>query len=337
MNNCCKNTDKEIWRQTLEDYYSPSIHVTEQGAIGIKCGGHVIVATVQAWHNWGKEALLDAVDHAVPAEPPKPTGEPVKHYICKGCKDARAGDEACLSWKLCQVAEPFGNGMHRYRRRLWTPMPAPQPALMICNHARECKFVGCHHAAKHLRQDACKALCQNKDGGIAGSVCVPWVEPAKHWTCDGCHHEHSAAESQRCAACRDYDDINDAGQVYHRFWTPAQPEPDAPVNRPCSTCGWMVGGLCGCTIACDGDQWKPRKPKAAPGLVKYDIKKTNEHIGDLAQWICPFGYLPDLAGFVDFDHIELKSGATVTTLGAFPKDDPPVRAWFCVANNSRSS
>jgi len=105
MNNCCKNTDKEIWRQTLEDYYSPSIHVTEQGAIGIKCGGHVIVATVQAWHNWGKEALLDAVDHAVPAEPPKPTGEPVKHYICKGCKDARAGDEACLSWKLCQVAD----------------------------------------------------------------------------------------------------------------------------------------------------------------------------------------------------------------------------------------
>ena len=76
MNNCCKNTDKEIWRQTHEDYYSPSIHVTEQGAIGIKCGGHVIVATVQDWHNWGKEALLDAVDHAVPAEPPKPTGEP---------------------------------------------------------------------------------------------------------------------------------------------------------------------------------------------------------------------------------------------------------------------
>ena len=302
MNNCCKNTDKEIWRQTHEDYYSPSIHVTEQGTIGIKCGGHVIVATVQDWHNWGKEALLDAVD--LDAEPPRPTPQ----------------QSAQIPWRLCGMAEA-----KQYRSRVLTGSIRLESSW--CNWIDGKPDRLAIHREYEYRTAPQTALM----------ICVPWVEQGKHWTCDGCHHEHSAAESQRCAACRDYDDINDAGQVYHRFWTPAQPEPDAPVNRPCSTCGWMVGGLCGCTIACDGDQWKPRKPKAAPGLVKYDIKKTNEHIGDLAQWICPFGYLPDLAGFVDFDHIELKSGATVTTLGAFPKDDPPVRAWFCVANNSRSS
>ena len=244
-------------------------------------------------------------------------------------------------------------------------MPAEQPALMICNHAGECYTGICTHKTPHGKILMCNASTYHL---FPDAVCVPWVEPVvhtscegcasrpyhagicagcgepitglrhnytpaqpeqlKHRVCDGCHHEHSAAESQRCAACRDYDDINDAGQVYHRFWTPAQPEPDAPVNRPCSTCGWMVGGLCGCTIACDGDQWKPRTPTGGEELASYDIKKTNEHTGDSAQWICPFGYLPDLAGFVDFDHIELKSGATVTTLQAFSKDDPPVKAYF---------
>ena len=46
----CKNTDKEIWRRIPKDYCSPSIHVTEQGAIGINVGGYVLVKSVEGWH-----------------------------------------------------------------------------------------------------------------------------------------------------------------------------------------------------------------------------------------------------------------------------------------------
>lgn len=45
-----ENTDKEIWRQIPDDYYSPSIFVTAQGGIGINFGGHVYVQSVENWH-----------------------------------------------------------------------------------------------------------------------------------------------------------------------------------------------------------------------------------------------------------------------------------------------
>jgi hypothetical protein len=44
-----KNTDVEIWRKVPDDYYSPSIHITEQGDIGINVGGHVLVAPIEQW------------------------------------------------------------------------------------------------------------------------------------------------------------------------------------------------------------------------------------------------------------------------------------------------
>jgi hypothetical protein len=47
------NTDKEIWRKIPDDYYSPSIHVTEAGRIGINVGGHVLVAPIEQWHRAG--------------------------------------------------------------------------------------------------------------------------------------------------------------------------------------------------------------------------------------------------------------------------------------------
>lgn len=50
MSECCLNTDKEIWRRKPGDYYSPSIHVTEYGGIGMNCGGSVIVAPIEKWH-----------------------------------------------------------------------------------------------------------------------------------------------------------------------------------------------------------------------------------------------------------------------------------------------
>lgn len=57
MNKACLNTDKEVWRKIPGDYYSPSIHVTEFGDIGINIGGYVLVAPVEKWHKAGVEFL----------------------------------------------------------------------------------------------------------------------------------------------------------------------------------------------------------------------------------------------------------------------------------------
>ena len=59
MNECCINTDKHLWRKIEEDYYSPSIHVTEDGNIGINVGGHVIIKSIEEWFKLGNngEAL----------------------------------------------------------------------------------------------------------------------------------------------------------------------------------------------------------------------------------------------------------------------------------------
>jgi len=57
MNEVYLNTDKEIWRKIPEDFYSPSIHVTEFGGIGINVGGYVLVAPVEKWHEAGVEHL----------------------------------------------------------------------------------------------------------------------------------------------------------------------------------------------------------------------------------------------------------------------------------------
>jgi hypothetical protein len=56
----CINTDIELWRKKNDDYFSPTIHVTEFGEIGINVGGHVIVAPIEDWHNAGNKIL--AVD-----------------------------------------------------------------------------------------------------------------------------------------------------------------------------------------------------------------------------------------------------------------------------------
>lgn len=49
-NEPCQNTDIEIWRVVPGDFYSPSIHVTQEGGIGINVGGTVIVKSVRDWH-----------------------------------------------------------------------------------------------------------------------------------------------------------------------------------------------------------------------------------------------------------------------------------------------
>lgn len=45
-----KNTDKELWREDPGNYYSPSLHVTVQGNIGINVGGLVIIMPARSWH-----------------------------------------------------------------------------------------------------------------------------------------------------------------------------------------------------------------------------------------------------------------------------------------------
>lgn len=54
INNCAANTDKELWRERVGDFYSPRIHVTQNGHIGIDVGGRVIVLDVHTWHWLGE-------------------------------------------------------------------------------------------------------------------------------------------------------------------------------------------------------------------------------------------------------------------------------------------
>jgi hypothetical protein len=54
-----KNTDKELWREREGDYYADSIHVTENGAIGINCGGMVHVKPIREWHRLAKEGYAN--------------------------------------------------------------------------------------------------------------------------------------------------------------------------------------------------------------------------------------------------------------------------------------
>lgn len=50
----CDNTDKEIFRLYKDDHYSPSVHVTIDGKIGMNIGGFVIVKSIRDWHNMAK-------------------------------------------------------------------------------------------------------------------------------------------------------------------------------------------------------------------------------------------------------------------------------------------
>lgn len=69
LNGVAENRDRELWREKHPEgdaysYYAPSIHVTEQGGIGINVGGTVHVKTLRDWH-----ALAVAAD-------PLPTPSP---------------------------------------------------------------------------------------------------------------------------------------------------------------------------------------------------------------------------------------------------------------------
>jgi hypothetical protein len=50
------NTDRELYRENrsdpldLDNYYADSVFVTENGAIGMNAGGHVIILPIKGWH-----------------------------------------------------------------------------------------------------------------------------------------------------------------------------------------------------------------------------------------------------------------------------------------------
>jgi hypothetical protein len=48
------NTDRELWRES-DDWHANSIHVTEQGSIGIDVGGSVYVRPLKEWHKAVKD------------------------------------------------------------------------------------------------------------------------------------------------------------------------------------------------------------------------------------------------------------------------------------------
>lgn len=66
--NACKNTDREIWRETPDDYYAPSIHVTQGGSIGINVGGLVVVMDVRDWHRIAAEQPAVMAANGEPAQ-----------------------------------------------------------------------------------------------------------------------------------------------------------------------------------------------------------------------------------------------------------------------------
>lgn len=50
------------------DFYSPSIHVTAQGGIGINVGGTVHVRTISAWHSLGAGDPFDVMAKEIKAQ-----------------------------------------------------------------------------------------------------------------------------------------------------------------------------------------------------------------------------------------------------------------------------
>ncbi len=49
-----QNTDRHLWPLVSDNAHCATMHVTASGAIGIQCGGHVIVMPLEKWHALGR-------------------------------------------------------------------------------------------------------------------------------------------------------------------------------------------------------------------------------------------------------------------------------------------
>ena len=179
-----------------------------------------------------------------------------------------------------------------------------QPAQMICNHDN-----------------------YEYDNGICDDCCgfSNWMakqpEPVKRTNCLDCRFDdEDGGQNYECKDCRNYNN-----------YTPKEPEPAAPNWEQKF---WDLDRAWSKRYA---EDIKFKEPKAEPssvcesrtdaGLVKYPIK-----IWEKWWWVVIAEdneiTLSTAIDRTDFDHIELKSGATITTLSAFAENDPPKKCWF---------
>jgi len=225
------------------------------------------------------------------------------------------------------------------------PKPTPEPPKPTGEQLKRtcgnCGMPAKDCGVSKFSREACEAV---------PAWCKEWTpkqpEPVVHTSCEGCAHE--GINFFMCGGC--FNQMETMSNQVRRNYTPKQPEPAeqvtnweygkgglkqqtepaAPVIRVCEQCGAVArNSLVNICSSCGGRFVKPKEPKAEPGLIGCKIigGKGNE------LWIVdmPWGNsiaLYKAVGRKDFDHIELKSGATVTTLQAFDPNDPPVRAWF---------
>ena len=132
-------------------------------------------------------AILDDLD----AEPPKPTGEQLKAIgkILDGDapREYAAGDRIWTELGMSRVLAGSETGRCR-----WHLKDAPEtPALMICNHAGECK-TKCGLKIPHLEVPECRIIRKmvySTGCPFPDAVCVPWVEPVVHTSCEGCRDD----------------------------------------------------------------------------------------------------------------------------------------------------
>lgn len=52
-----ENTDTHLWPIVSQDLLADSLHITAGGALGINCGGHVIVREIRDWHELASREL----------------------------------------------------------------------------------------------------------------------------------------------------------------------------------------------------------------------------------------------------------------------------------------
>ena len=93
-----KNTDREIWRKIKDDYYSPSIHITERDEVGMNVGGHIIILPIEKWHFLATQVI----EAKMPEEK--------KGRFVVGAQDSG-------HWVMTEEAEGYNQALHD--SRLW--------------------------------------------------------------------------------------------------------------------------------------------------------------------------------------------------------------------------
>jgi len=139
-----------------------------------------------------------------------------------------------------------------------------QPALMICERAGECRRVrDCLRKEPHQRVTGCALNeARNHPAGcpFPKSVCVQWVEPVKHTSCDGCVHK--GINFFMCGGC--FNQMETMSNQEHRNYTPKEPEPAVPVMGVCEQCGAFTFDKDAAMCPCGGFILFPKEPEAEP-------------------------------------------------------------------------